>query len=120
MTNYSGFKPDGEIVIISDPVDFRMSVNGLTAYVQEILKVDPFSKTCFIFCNKARNKLKIVHWDFHRFWLHYKRLEKDKFVWPSNEISQYNISEKQYNWLMNGLSINQRDGFEEVLISKVI
>ncbi len=53
-------------------------------------------------------------------WLYYKRLESGKFNWPCMDEDIIPISRDQYDWLMNGLSIHQRDGFKAVLASKVI
>jgi len=122
MSNYNGFKPGGEIYLVYEKVDFRMCVNGLTAYIQETLKISPFSEACFIFCNRADDKLKIIEWDYNGFWMYYKRLDKGKFSWPvsSDDNKMVRISRDQYDWLMNGLSVDQRDGFKEVPASKVV
>ena len=120
MSNYSGYKPDSKIYLIPEPVDYRKSVDGLTMIIQEILKMDPMQKACFMFSNKQHDKIKIIQWDFNGFWLAYKRLESEKFVWPKSPEPVITISKEQYNWLMNGLKIYQRDGFSEVLARKVI
>jgi hypothetical protein len=64
-----------------EPVDFRKSINGLTLIVEHDMQLSPFSEALLIFCNKARDKLKVVYWDKMEFALWYKRLEKDKFKW---------------------------------------
>ncbi|NLB22141.1 MAG: transposase, partial [Clostridium sp.] len=56
MSNYSGYKPDSKIYLIPEPVDFRKSVDGLTMIIQEILKMDPMQKACFMFSNKQHDK----------------------------------------------------------------
>lgn len=120
ISNYNGFKPESQILLIMTTVDFRKSLDGLTAIIQAELLLDPMQKACFIFCNKQQDKIKIIEWDFNGFWLYYKRLESGKFQWPKADQSVIPISRAQYDWLMNGLSINQRDGFSEVLARKVI
>jgi transposase len=40
----------------------------------------------FIFCNRQRNKLKILFWGANGFWLYYRRLETGRFTWPSGII----------------------------------
>ena len=120
ISNYHGYKPESKIFLVSTIVDFRKSVGGLTAIIQEELNLSPMENACFIFCNSQRNKIKIIEWDYNGFWLYYKRLDSGKFNWPHSNQQILPISRDQYDWLMNGLSIHQRDGFKEVLARKVI
>ena len=62
--------------------DLRKSIDGLAILVKEGFELDPFSPCLFVFCNRKRDKLKILHWEHNGFWLHYRRLEKGKFQWP--------------------------------------
>ena len=55
--------------------DMGKSIDGLSLMVSEILELDPFSENLFVFCNRERNKLKILHWQTNGFWLYYRRLE---------------------------------------------
>ena len=41
----------------------RKSINGLVNIVLKQLKLDPFDKALFVFCNKKMDKLKILHFD---------------------------------------------------------
>lgn len=59
--------------------DLRKSIDGLAVLVKEGFALDPFSPCLFVFCNRQRDKLKILQWDHNGFWLHYQRLEKGKF-----------------------------------------
>ena len=64
--------------------DMRRSINGLAAIVQQCFSLDPFSSSLFVFCNKNRTMIKILHWEHNGFWLYFRRLEKEKFKWPSS------------------------------------
>lgn len=59
--------------------DLRKSIDGLAVLVKECFSLDPFSSSLFVFCNRQRNKLKILRWDRNGFWLYYRRLERGKF-----------------------------------------
>jgi len=88
------------------PVDFRKAVNGLSAVVEQELSMTPFDASLYVFCNRSRDKLKILHWDKTGFVLWYKRLEKDKFKWPLAETgSVIEVDEQALNWLLTGLPI---------------
>jgi transposase len=95
--------------------DLRKSIDGLSLIVQESFKLDPFSRHLFVFCNRKRDKIKILEWDKNGFWLHYKRLEKNTFRWPDGtEGSSLMIDERQFRWLLDGLSIHQEDVHPDV------
>lgn len=87
-------------------VDFRKSINGLAAIVEAELELSAMSGSVFVFCNKGRDKLKLLYWDRTGFALWYKRLEKDKFKWPSklNEPT-LSLTELQLHWLLSGFDV---------------
>ena len=62
--------------------DMRKSINGLMVLVRNSFSQDPFSEALFVFCNKARDRIKILEWDTDGFWLYFKRLERGRFRWP--------------------------------------
>ncbi|MDY0140246.1 MAG: IS66 family insertion sequence element accessory protein TnpB [Candidatus Izemoplasmatales bacterium] len=83
------------------PTDLRKSIDGLSLIVQTTFKLDLFEKSLFVFCNKANDKIKIIHFD-HGFWLYYRRLEKEKFKWPHTYQETIRISFNELEWLLNG------------------
>jgi transposase len=87
--------------------DLRKSIDGLSALVSAVFEMDPFSEQWFVFCNKGRDKLKILRWDHNGFWLHYRRLERGRFQWPAETDSALCITRRQLQWLLDGLTIDQ-------------
>lgn len=83
--------------------DFRKAVNGLSGIVENQMKHDPLSGCYFIFCNRRRDRMKILYWDNNGFCLWYKRLEKDKFIWPKTEDEVLELSPEEVSWMLRGL-----------------
>ena len=61
----------------------RKSFNGLSGLVINELKRSPISGEVFVFLNKRRTHLKLLHWEAGGFVLYYKRLEKGTFTPPT-------------------------------------
>jgi transposase len=88
--------------------DLRKSIDGLAAIVSQVFEMDLFSHSLFVFCNRDRDKLKILYWDHNGFWLYYRRLERGRFRWPKRAGEQtLSISRRQLQWLLDGLPIEQ-------------
>lgn len=101
--------------------DLRKSIDGLAVLVKEVFELDPFSLCLFVFCNRQRDKLKILHWEHNGFWLHYRRLERGKFQWPKESGSlSVKISRRELRWLLDGLSIKQRQAHSPVTARTVL
>lgn len=97
--------------------DLRKSIDGLAAIVKYSFNLDLFSNSLFVFCNHDRNKLKILHWDHNGFWLYYRRLDSGKFTWPQHDDVRpsVQVSRRQLQWLLDGLSLEQHKAHPEVL-----
>ena len=46
-----------------DVVDFRKSIDGLSAIVEQAMGLDPFADALYVFCNRHRDRLKVLYWD---------------------------------------------------------
>ena len=89
-------------------VDMRKSINGLSVLVEAVLAKDPFSGHLFVFCNKRRDKLKMLYWEINGFVLWYKRLERQRFKWPKDIAGEIvTLSGKELNWLLDGYDISK-------------
>lgn len=87
----------------TEPTDMRKQINGLSVLVQEEMKLDIFTESIFLFCNKTRNRLKILYWDRNGFVLWFKRLEKNKFPWTKDMEKVREISFEEIRLLLSGI-----------------
>jgi transposase len=62
--------------------DMRKSFNGLCGLVSAELGRDPTSGEVFIFVNRRRTHIKLLHWQPGGLVLYYKRLEAGTFAPP--------------------------------------
>jgi transposase len=93
----------------------RKSINGLMTLVKESFSLDPFADALFVFCNRDRNRLKIIEWDGDGFWLYFKRLERGRFRWPSDEDSSTMVLDvDELSCLIDGARLEKKLGRKEV------
>jgi len=69
------------VYVYQGPVDMRKQIDGLSLLAQEI-SAEPLSGAVFVFFNRQRDKVKLLWWDRHGFWVAYKRLERGRFRVP--------------------------------------
>jgi transposase len=93
--------------LYSQPTDMRKSFNGLSGLVQNKLGRDPSGGDVFIFINKRRDKIKLLHWQGNSFVLYYKRLEKGTFELPKYDgvVGSIVLDYAKMVMIIDGLSI---------------
>ena len=72
----------GAVYLYRPAIDFRKSIGGLSALVEQELGLNPFGDALYLFINRRRDKLKALYWHRNGFCLWYKRLEAERFAWP--------------------------------------
>ena len=63
--------------------DMRKQFDGLIAAARDVLELDPYGGHVFAFCNRRRDRIKLLCFDRSGFWLCAKRLEGGTFAWPT-------------------------------------
>ena len=94
--------------LYSQPTDMRKSFDGLSGLVNNVLERNLFHGDVFIFINKRRDKIKLLHWQGIGFTLYYKRLEKGTFELPQYDetVKSIALSYTQMVMIVDGLTIS--------------
>lgn len=113
---------EGKAVYLACGVtDMRKSINGLSAIVESSFQLDPFCGSLFVFCNRNRDRLKILEWDGDGFWLHFKRLEKGRFKWPAEgDGATMTLTSEELSFLLGGAKIELKLRRKEVVERRAI
>ena len=110
-----------KILVSTDPIDARKSIDSLACLITEQFNDNPQSGNLFLFFNKARDKVKILYWDNTGFILHYKRMEKHRFAVPKlSGLTHLEITEGQLYGLLAGLDFMLMRKFTEINYSKYL
>ncbi|MET4694164.1 IS66 family insertion sequence element accessory protein TnpB [Endozoicomonas lisbonensis] len=102
-------RPEDEVAVYlyAEYVDMRKSIDGLATLVEQQAGQSPFNQTVYVFCNRKRDKIKLLCWERNGFVLWYKRLEKFRFKWPGNEAPEA-IDGGLLNQLLDGYDIRPK------------
>ena len=72
-----------KVYLAVEPADMRKGFGGLYALASEKMKEDPRQGALFVFTNRGRNRVKLLHFDGTGLWVCVKRLEKGTFRFPA-------------------------------------
>ena len=109
-----------EVYLCRAPIDFRKSISGLSVLVEQELALDPFAQVLYVFINRHRTKIKVLYWHRNGFCLWMKRLEAEKFAWPTDtESTTQTINIQQFEWLLECLNLWQNKPHKTLHFSSV-
>jgi len=101
--------------------DMRKNINGLAAIVEGVFKLDAYCEAVFVFCNRPRDRIKILEWDGDGFWLYFKRLEKGRFRWPEpGEDATMTLSGEELGILLGGAKVELKLRRNEVIERRAV
>lgn len=105
-----------KVYLACGSTDMRRQINGLASTVQNSFTMDPYADAMFVFCNKARNRIKILVWEDNGFWLLFKRLERGHFKWPEgSDAETMTLSVEDLRNLIRGPGLLQKLQRTEVI-----
>ena len=98
-----------KIYLALDPCDMRKSFNGLYDIVSSQLDTSRLTREAlFVFCNKRRNRIKLLYFDGTGLWVAAKRLERGTFSWPKPSRSgqkKLNLSAEALQLVLDGVEL---------------
>ncbi len=68
-----------KIFVHTSATDMRRGINGLSGLVRSEFHSDPSDGSLFVFINRRRDRMKILHFDGGGYWLYYRLLEAGTF-----------------------------------------
>jgi transposase len=97
------------IYVAVGSTDMRKGFEGLYGLVRDQLGLDPLSGHLCLFCNKGRNRLKVLYWDGSGLWICAKRLEWGRFSWPSDgeQSARVTLSQEELSLLLGGIDLTR-------------
>lgn len=104
-----GMGPATRIYLAVGATDLRKGFEGLYGLVRDHLQLEPLSGHVFLFCNKERNRTKVLFWDGSGLWVCTKRLEKGRFSWPTPEDQEarVSLSQEELTLLLGGMEVSR-------------
>lgn len=112
MLNFTGKR----VYLACGKTDMRKQINGLAEVVTSSFQLDPFTEAIFVFCNRNRDRIKILEWDGDGFWLYFKRLEKGRFRWPAEgSETTMTLSGEELGILLGGAKVELKLKGREVV-----
>jgi transposase len=104
--------------VCSEPVDMRKSIDGLSQLVSPLLGGDALSGAVFVFLSRRREKVKLLWWDRHGFWLAYKRLERGRFPRP-DELARRGLSFAELTAYLEGIDLTRTRRLASVAATRI-
>ena len=93
----------------------RKGFAGLSSIIREEFEADPTDGSLFVFINKRRDRMKLLHFSDGGFWLYYRLLEAGTFE-PLKAANGKSATEKncrlqldgtELSMLLSGVSLRQ-------------
>ena len=95
------------IYLCTVATDMRKGFDGLSGIIRTDFGREPNDGSLFLFINRRRDRIKILHWEAGGFELWYKRLEAGTFeqVTSRNGQSVVTIDATELTMLLSGVSL---------------
>jgi transposase len=88
--------------------DMRKGFDSLHGIVKNELQKEVFAGDIFIFINKRRNQIKLLHWEGDGLSMYYKRLEKGTYEIPETTegTGSIKMNSEQLQYILSGIVLD--------------
>ncbi len=95
------------IYAYTPPTDMRKGINGLSGIVRSEFEAEPTDGSLFVFINRSRDRMKVLHFEAGGFWLYYRVLEAGTFesLKPQPNSSVLKLEATELSMLLSGVSL---------------
>ena len=104
------FAAQAKIFAYLPATDMRKGFVGLSAIIREEFQADPIDGSLFLFINRRRDRMKLLHFAGGGFWLYYRLLEAGTFETlkpTSDNACQLQLDATELSMLLSGVSLAQ-------------
>jgi transposase len=100
-----------KIYLATGATDMRKSFDTLCGVVRSRLReADPLSGHLFVFCNRRRDRIKVLYFDGSGLVILAKRLERGTFSWPEacdDSTSRCVLNQQELALLLGGVDLSR-------------
>lgn len=97
------------VYLAAGATDMRKGFEGLFALAKAFSGTDPLSGHVFVFCNRSRDRIKVLYFDGSGLWVCAKRLEGGRFRWPERGqgSGSLTLSRAELTLLLEGIDLKE-------------
>jgi transposase len=87
----------------------RKGFDSLSGIVSSQMQFNPLSDAVYVFINRRRTQIKLLHWEGDGFALYYKRLEQGTYELPQVQETECcaSVSISHLQHIFQGVSVSQ-------------
>lgn len=98
------------VYVATQPTNLRMSFEGLSNHVREVLRQDPLGGHVFVFLNRRKTMVKLLVYTRGGYTVVHKRLEKGTFTFPERVVegvTSVEIDVHELAMLLEGIDLRR-------------
>ena len=104
-----GLEEATKVFLYAKPTDMRKGFDGLYGLVLDQMELDPRLGYLFVFMNKQRTRIKVLHWNNDGLAIFHKRLERGTFRRPTSRSNAPNseLSKEELFMILRGIDFEK-------------